>query len=307
MRSTTDARWAITVAERGSSTSSAISPISSPRLGRPTRRLPTVTAKRPPRTRNAASPRLPSLIRTSPGATFCSLAASHSARRTAASKPAKSGWPVRASSVPCAVASSCPWGRSSFEDAPGPARRRWVDVPIADGDPDGATPYRRAHAEPMIRTVAALATRRHVSCSSLPRWPFPCWLRGARCQRDLSVGGFVDSSAESTRAASRLETVFGTASPNYVLVAAARTGAVNDPANTAAGEALVAEVANEPGIADVISAVDDAGSCPRTPATPGVAQGRQGGPGAAAGRRRGRPAAAAERSPGTTAIGARSC
>ena len=76
---------------------------------------------------------------------------------------------------------------------------------------------------------------------------------GAGVKQRLSVGGFVDPSAESTLAAERLEAIFGTASPNYVLVATAVDGDVLDSANTAAGRGMVEKLEAIPGVLDVVS------------------------------------------------------
>lgn len=78
-------------------------------------------------------------------------------------------------------------------------------------------------------------------------------LVGGGVEKRLSVGGFVVPGAESTRAATHLEQTFATASPNFVLVAAAKTGRVTDPVNVAAGKALVAELRAQPGVLDVLS------------------------------------------------------
>ena len=78
-------------------------------------------------------------------------------------------------------------------------------------------------------------------------------LAGGGVKERLSVGGFVVPGAESTAAATHLEERFATASPNYVLVAAAKTGQVTDPVHVAAGTALVAELRTQPGVVDVLS------------------------------------------------------
>lgn len=89
---------------------------------------------------------------------------------------------------------------------------------------------------------------------------------GAGVKQRLSVGGFVDPSAESTLAAERLEAIFGTASPNYVLVATAVDGDVLDSANAAVGRGMVERLEAIPGVLDVVSPWTLA-NYPRTPVT----------------------------------------
>ncbi len=69
----------------------------------------------------------------------------------------------------------------------------------------------------------------------------------------LSSGGFDDPTAESTRAHDLIEETFGTGSPNLVLLVRAPGGSVDDPAAVAAGTALTAELAKEPGVSGVAS------------------------------------------------------
>jgi RND superfamily putative drug exporter len=76
----------------------------------------------------------------------------------------------------------------------------------------------------------------------------------------LSSGGFDDPSSESTRAAEELEDVFGTGSPDLVLVVGATapagddsTIAVDRPDVVAAGSALTAELAGFDGTAETTS------------------------------------------------------
>jgi putative drug exporter of the RND superfamily len=79
-------------------------------------------------------------------------------------------------------------------------------------------------------------------------------LVGGGVKDRLSVGGFVDPSAESTVAAKQLEATFGTAPPNYVLVATALDGDVVDVANRESGLELVKRLDATPGVLDVTSA-----------------------------------------------------
>ena len=70
----------------------------------------------------------------------------------------------------------------------------------------------------------------------------------------LSTGGFEDPSAESTRAEGLLRDEFGSGQPNVVLLVSVTPPAtVDDPAVVAAGEALTAELAAQPGMGQVAS------------------------------------------------------
>jgi RND superfamily putative drug exporter len=69
----------------------------------------------------------------------------------------------------------------------------------------------------------------------------------------LSSGGFDDPSAPSTRAKEIVEERFGGGVANLVLVATAADGTVDSPASAAAGAALTARLAAEPGITNVAS------------------------------------------------------
>ncbi|WP_329032769.1 MMPL family transporter [Streptomyces sp. NBC_01725] len=68
----------------------------------------------------------------------------------------------------------------------------------------------------------------------------------------LTAGGFDDPRAESGRAASALTADFGHAQSNLTLLVTA-PGGVDEPAASAAGASLGAELADEPQVADVIS------------------------------------------------------
>src|SRR5436305_1743317 len=64
----------------------------------------------------------------------------------------------------------------------------------------------------------------------------------------LSSGGFDDPASESFKADRALARSFGGGQPNTVLLVQARHGTVDDPAVRAAGLALTAELAKEPGV-----------------------------------------------------------
>jgi RND superfamily putative drug exporter len=70
----------------------------------------------------------------------------------------------------------------------------------------------------------------------------------------LSAGGFEDPKAESTMAENLVEERFGAATPNVVLLIAAKGGAsVDDPAVAAAGRALTDELAATEGVDRAVS------------------------------------------------------
>ena len=71
----------------------------------------------------------------------------------------------------------------------------------------------------------------------------------------LSSGGFSDEASESKRAATVLEEVFETGSPNVVLLvtAAEGTAGVDDPAVVERGQALTAELGATPHLSDAVS------------------------------------------------------
>ncbi|MEW9547365.1 MMPL family transporter [Nonomuraea sp. NPDC050783] len=69
----------------------------------------------------------------------------------------------------------------------------------------------------------------------------------------LSLARFEAPGSESDRARAELAARFGTGSPDLVLLVTVRRGAVDDPAAEAAGRALTAEVAREPGVAEAAS------------------------------------------------------
>ena len=142
----------------------------------------------------------------------------------------------------------------------------------------------------MIRTITALATRRSRLVLVLAALALPALgLVGGGVKDRLSVGGFVDPTAESTIAAAGLETVFGTASPNYVLVAEAAAGAGGGPGERRCGSGTGRRAARGTRRGGGLVALDDRGPARRRPQPADLAQGPQGGPRAAVGRRRGRP------------------
>jgi RND superfamily putative drug exporter len=69
----------------------------------------------------------------------------------------------------------------------------------------------------------------------------------------LSGGGFDDPRAESTLARHTLQTLFGARDPNLVLLVTARDGSVDSPPVAAAGSALNAQLAAEPGVTSAVS------------------------------------------------------
>ena len=75
---------------------------------------------------------------------------------------------------------------------------------------------------------------------------------GGGVAEELSPGGFDDPSSESTVAARLLEEQFDSGAQNLVLLVEARDG-VDDPAAVAAGTALTARLAAEPGVSQVSS------------------------------------------------------
>ncbi|MBL7499912.1 MMPL family transporter [Frankia sp. CNm7] len=79
----------------------------------------------------------------------------------------------------------------------------------------------------------------------------------------LLDGGFDDPKSDSSRAADIVEDRFGGA-PNLVLLVTARSGTVDDPAVTAAGRSLAAELAEEPGVRGVASYWTGAGEVLRS-------------------------------------------
>jgi RND superfamily putative drug exporter len=78
-------------------------------------------------------------------------------------------------------------------------------------------------------------------------------LLGGNVKEHLSAGGFEDPASESTRAAHLLETRFGGGAPNLVVVVTAQGGSIDDPPVEAAGLALAARIAREPGVRGVKS------------------------------------------------------
>ena len=79
----------------------------------------------------------------------------------------------------------------------------------------------------------------------------------------LLTGGFDDPKSDSSRAADLVDTRFGGA-PNLVLLVTARSGDVDDPAVAAAGRALTADLADEPGVRGAASYWTGAGPALRS-------------------------------------------
>ncbi len=75
---------------------------------------------------------------------------------------------------------------------------------------------------------------------------------GGGVAQELSAGGFDDAASESSRASALLEREFGAGAPNLALLVTA-PGGVGSVAAVAAGEALVARLAAEPGVTAVTS------------------------------------------------------
>ena len=71
---------------------------------------------------------------------------------------------------------------------------------------------------------------------------------GAGVHDKLSVGGFEDPSAESTRAVARLAEGFNGGQPNLAVVVTVDHGSVDDPRATALGERLTRELGAQPGV-----------------------------------------------------------
>ena len=59
---------------------------------------------------------------------------------------------------------------------------------------------------------------------------------------------------ESSRANDELQRRFAAGAPNYVVVAAARAGVVDDPVNADAGRSLATELGSVDGVVDMLSA-----------------------------------------------------
>jgi len=78
-------------------------------------------------------------------------------------------------------------------------------------------------------------------------------LYGSGVASSLSNGGFEDPEAESVAAADALAEQFGSAPPDVIMVVRARDGSVDDPEVTAAGIALVDEIASEHDVLQVSS------------------------------------------------------
>ena len=76
---------------------------------------------------------------------------------------------------------------------------------------------------------------------------------GSGVASSLSNGGFEDPDAESVAAADALAAEFGSTPPDVIMVIRAQDGSVDDPEVTAAGIALVDEIASEQGVLQVSS------------------------------------------------------
>src|SRR5262245_46443881 len=106
----------------------------------------------------------------------------------------------------------------------------------------------------MINRFAQLATRRTRVVLILAVVVF--LVAGATTgdvAKHLTVGGFVDPKSESRHADDVLAKQFHTGAPNVVLLVTARSGHVDDPGVAAAGRAVTAKLAGEPGVKDVVS------------------------------------------------------
>src|SRR3954447_10053507 len=107
----------------------------------------------------------------------------------------------------------------------------------------------------MIGWISRMASRRGRVAAAVALATLVVFaLAGAGVKERLSVGGFVDPTAESSVAAKELEATFGSGPPNYVLVATAQQGDVLDPPNTASGLDLVAPLRGTDGVLDLTSA-----------------------------------------------------
>jgi RND superfamily putative drug exporter len=69
----------------------------------------------------------------------------------------------------------------------------------------------------------------------------------------LSSGGFDDPDAEATAADEALDDVFGSGTPNLVLLVTAKSGDVDDREATAFGAKLTEQLANEEGVEQAVS------------------------------------------------------
>ena len=76
---------------------------------------------------------------------------------------------------------------------------------------------------------------------------------GGNVATRLSSGGFDNPSSDSSQAQRLLDDRFHTGSPNLVLLVGAGGATVDAPRVAAAGRALTAKLAAEPGVADVAS------------------------------------------------------
>ncbi len=76
---------------------------------------------------------------------------------------------------------------------------------------------------------------------------------GGNVATRLSSGGFDNPSSDSSQAQRLLDHRFHTGSPNLVLLVGAGGATVDDPRVVAAGRAITAKLAAEPGVADVAS------------------------------------------------------
>ncbi|HVE62718.1 MAG TPA: MMPL family transporter [Mycobacteriales bacterium] len=105
----------------------------------------------------------------------------------------------------------------------------------------------------MLARIGGFAARRHrlVLIAAVLLF-LAAGILGAGVAERLSLGGFEDKGAESTRARELLDERFG-GQPNLVLLVEPTTGDVDDPAVAAAGRALTAELGKEVGVGGVAS------------------------------------------------------
>ena len=106
----------------------------------------------------------------------------------------------------------------------------------------------------MLNWLTRLATRHHrrVLIGALILVPVLA-LVGGGVEKQLSVGGFIVTDSESARGDKILDEVFDAGPADWLLVITLREGSVLDDDVTAAGLALTAEIATDPGTTEVIS------------------------------------------------------
>jgi RND superfamily putative drug exporter len=104
----------------------------------------------------------------------------------------------------------------------------------------------------LARTATAVvAAPRRVLLAALAFLVLAGALAGAVATK-LSAGGFDDPGSEAVRATELLDEQFGAGAPNLAVLVTADAG-VDEPTAVAAGQALTARLAAEPGVADVQS------------------------------------------------------